>query len=157
MFCPSRCRIVFTLVFKHRKNCGCCPGHSLTVSHQPSVSWQQFLNLSGIVDCIPKSKSLNCSQCLIESVSKTKRSYLVNDGQYCWRKVSMVFVRLWKLLQLSDHLYYKMRALGVREPWNTLQSRDVLGMFSKNPWDWKGKSINFFMKQQRSPELQANY
>ena len=38
--------------WKHRKNCKCCPGHSLTVSHEPSRSGCQFLNLSRIVNCV---------------------------------------------------------------------------------------------------------
>ena len=43
-------------IFKHRKNCECCPGHSLTISHLASMSW--FLNLSGIVS---KSQLILCS------------------------------------------------------------------------------------------------
>ena len=43
-------------IFKHRKNCECCPGHSLTISHLASMSW--FLNLSGIVS---QSQLILCS------------------------------------------------------------------------------------------------
>ena len=37
---------------KHRKNCECCPGHSLIVNHYSSMSWFKFCNLSVIVNCV---------------------------------------------------------------------------------------------------------
>ena len=40
---------------KHRKNCECCPGHSLTVNHYSSMSWFKFRNFSVIVNCVTKS------------------------------------------------------------------------------------------------------
>ena len=40
---------------KHRKNCKCCPGHSLIVNHYSSISWFKFRNLSVIVNCVPNS------------------------------------------------------------------------------------------------------
>ena len=40
---------------KHRKNCECCPGHSLIVNHYSSISWFKFRNLSVIVNCVSKS------------------------------------------------------------------------------------------------------
>ena len=43
---------------KLRKNCECSLGHSLAVSHLPSMSRIEFLNMSGIVNCV--TKSLNC-------------------------------------------------------------------------------------------------
>ena len=57
-----------TYLLKHHKNCECSPGHPLTANHQTSGlnnvmnSHDEFLNLSGIVNCA--KKSLNRSQCL---------------------------------------------------------------------------------------------
>ena len=42
-------------VQKHSKNCECCPGHYLIVSHYSSMSWFKFLNLSVTVNCVTKS------------------------------------------------------------------------------------------------------
>ena len=42
----------------------------------------------------------------------------------------MVFVRLWKLLQLSDHLCYKMRALSVKENPGTHYKAGMCSVFS---------------------------
>ena len=41
---------------KHRKNCECCPGHYLIVSHYSSMSWLRFRNLSVIVTSVIKSQ-----------------------------------------------------------------------------------------------------
>ena len=61
---------------KHCKNC--CPGHSLIVSHYVlSMSWFQFLSLSGLFNFV--TKSLNCSQrlCLcLSGLSGNSRSLL---------------------------------------------------------------------------------
>ena len=50
-------------VTKHRKNCECSPGQSLTVSHLPSMSSFEFLNLPGKVNYA--ISSLDHSQSLI--------------------------------------------------------------------------------------------
>ena len=42
-------------ITKHRKNFEWSPGQSLTVSHLPSMSWFQILNMSGGVNCVTKS------------------------------------------------------------------------------------------------------
>ena len=44
-------------VWKHRKNCKCCPGKYLIVNHYSSMSWFKFHNLSVIVNCVTKSLS----------------------------------------------------------------------------------------------------
>ena len=57
---------------KHRKNCECCPGHYLIVSHFSSMSGFKFRNLSVIVNCVTKSLihkialnlNLNLNRCL---------------------------------------------------------------------------------------------
>ena len=51
--------------FEHRKNCEWGPGHSLTISHMTSMSWFQFLNLSGKVNCVTKLFSLSLSFLLV--------------------------------------------------------------------------------------------
>ena len=48
------------LLIKPRKNGECCQCQSLTVSHLPSMSCLQYLNLSGTVNCV--TNSLNRSQ-----------------------------------------------------------------------------------------------
>ena len=45
---PSHLYLSFSHNTKHRKNCEYCPGHSLTISHLPLMSWFQFFDLSGI-------------------------------------------------------------------------------------------------------------
>ena len=40
---------------RHRKNCECCPGHSLIVNHYSSMSWFKFRNLSEMVNCVTNS------------------------------------------------------------------------------------------------------
>ena len=52
---------------KHRKNCECCPGHYLIVSHYSSISWFKFRNLSVIVNCV--TNSLNGFQSKSRSLS----------------------------------------------------------------------------------------
>ena len=42
-------------IIKHRKNCECCPGHYLNVSHYSSMSWFKFRNLSEMVNCVTNS------------------------------------------------------------------------------------------------------
>ena len=40
---------------KYCKSCDACSGHSLTVSYKHSMSWLEFLNLWGIVNCATRS------------------------------------------------------------------------------------------------------
>ena len=43
---------------KHRRSCQRFPGHSLTVSHKPSMSGFKFPNLSGTVNCVTFSHQI---------------------------------------------------------------------------------------------------
>ena len=84
---------------KHHKNCERCPGHSLTVNHQPSMSWFK----SGIVNCV--TKLLNHSKCLWLCLCPThvssslwSESHVIT-GVYC------------------DHISYDSAAV-LRRRWN---------------------------------------
>ena len=86
-------------VAKNRKNRKCCPGHSLSIN---AMSWLEFLNLPGIVNCVTKSLHSSqchclCQMCLRQLCSALKR--LKSKGHWLTDKVTY-----WAVQDISHRL-----------------------------------------------------
>ena len=103
---PSHLIFRFTHIFSslvHRLKCECCPGHSLTVSHYPSMS------VSGKVNCVTRSHICSqylylCHLCFINLIRNLIREPQRIDPSVGWRnKSDLYFFHLESSSKISEN------------------------------------------------------